>query len=332
MVIPVKMQNDSYNIYLERGSLNKVSDYVKASDRKVLIVTDSGVPGVYVETVKKQFNNAVIFTFPQGEESKNFYTFKSICQKLLAEGFSRKDCVIAVGGGVVGDMTGFAASCYMRGIDFYNIPTTLLSQVDSSIGGKTAIDLDGIKNIIGAFYQPKAVIIDPDVLLTLPVRHISNGIAESIKMGITSSPELFSLCEDENYINNIDKIIELSLLVKRTVVEEDEKEIGLRKVLNFGHTIGHGIESSVGLSKLFHGECVSLGMLPMCTDNIKDRVKKVLKNCGLPTEYRYNKDDVYSALTHDKKTNSKGVTLVKSKEIGSFYFEDTPISDLMKYL
>ena len=332
MVIPVNMKNDSYNIYLERGALIKASEYIKVKNSKVLIVTDSGVPDFYAFTVKKQFDNAVVFTFPQGEESKNFDTFKAICQKLLSEGFTRKDCVIAVGGGVVGDMAGFAAACYMRGIDFYNIPTTLLSQVDSSIGGKTAVDLDGIKNIIGAFYQPKAVIIDPDVLSTLPSRQLSNGLAESIKMGITSDSNLFSLCEEKNYTDNIDKIIELSLLVKRSVVEEDEKESGLRKVLNFGHTIGHGIESSAGLSELYHGECVALGMLSMCSDSIRDRVKNALENCGLPTEYNYNKDEVFKALSHDKKANSKGVTLVKTNGIGSFYFEDTPISDLIKYL
>lgn len=332
MIIPVKTKNDSYNIYLERGALNKANEYFKINNKKVLIVTDSGVPTKYSEAVKKQFDNAVISTFPEGEENKSFDTFKAICEKLLSENFSRKDCIVAVGGGVTGDMSGFAAACYMRGIDFYNIPTTLLSQVDSSIGGKTAIDLNGIKNIIGAFYQPKGVIIDPEVLSTLPARQISNGLAESIKMGITSDESLFSLCENENYIENIDKIIELSLLVKRDVVEEDEKENGLRKVLNFGHTIGHGIESSAGLSELYHGECVALGMLPMCSEKIRSRVEKALINCGLPTEYDYDKGEVFKALTHDKKANSKGVTLVKSEKIGSFYFEDTPVSDLKEYL
>lgn len=332
MVIPVKMKNDNYNIYLERGSLKKISDYIKTGKNKILIVTDSGVPAIYVETVKKQFDNAIVYTFPCGEESKNFDTFKSICQKLLSESFSRKDVVIALGGGVTGDMAGFAASCYMRGIDFYNIPTTLLSQVDSSIGGKTAIDLDGIKNIIGSFYQPKAVIIDPDVLATLPERHICNGIAESIKMGITSDEKLFELCEANNYIDNIEVIIKRSIMVKRSVVEADEKENGLRKVLNFGHTIGHGIESSQQFNGLYHGECVALGMLPMCSDVIYDRVKTALENCKLPTEYNYDKDAVFEALAHDKKADNKNVTLVKCNKIGSFYFKETPVEELYDYL
>lgn len=332
MVIPVKMKNDAYDIILERGAIKKAGEYIKTNGAKALIVTDSGVPKQYAETVAKSVGNAVIHIFPQGEASKNFDVFKGICQRLLSEGFSRKDCVIAVGGGVTGDMAGFAAATYMRGIPFYNIPTTLLSQVDSSIGGKTAIDLDGIKNIIGAFYQPKCVIIDPDVLNTLPERQISNGLAESIKMGITGDKSLFEIFETDDYMSRIEDIIEKSLLVKRAVVEEDEKEAGLRKVLNFGHTIGHGIETSAGLEALYHGECVALGLIPMCSQSIRERVKKALSNAGLPTSYDYDKEAVFSALTHDKKASGKSVTLVKSEEIGSFYFDEVSIESLYNYL
>ena len=332
MIIPVKMKNDFYNIILERGSLKKAGDFIPCQNRKALIVTDSGVPEEYSISVAQSLGNAVIFTFQQGEGSKNFDTYKAICQKLLEENFSRKDCVVAVGGGVVGDIAGFAAATFMRGIDFYNIPTTLLSQVDSSIGGKTAIDLNGIKNIIGAFYQPKCVIIDPDVLSTLPKRQISNGLAESIKMGITGDETLFEIFENSNYLERIDEIIEKSILVKRAVVQEDEKEAGLRKVLNFGHTIGHAIETSVGLGELYHGECVSLGMIFMCGNDIKERVKTVLESVNLPTEIDYNKQAVYSALTHDKKAGGNKVTLVKSNKIGAFYFEEVEIDELRSYL
>ena len=165
MVIPLNLGSDSYDITLERGALKKASEIFKIKD-KVLVVTDSGVPTEYSRAVAEQFAQSFIYTFPEGEQSKNFDTYKSICEKLLALSFTRKDAVIAVGGGVTGDMAGFAAATYMRGIDFYNIPTTVLSQVDSSIGGKTAIDLGNVKNIIGAFHQPKGVIIDPEVLLT----------------------------------------------------------------------------------------------------------------------------------------------------------------------
>ncbi|MCM1544350.1 MAG: 3-dehydroquinate synthase [Ruminococcus sp.] len=328
MIIPVKTKDSSYDIVLERGALQKAGELLSIGARKALIVTDSGVPEQYAKTVASLLENAVIHVFPEGEGSKNFDVFKTICQRLLAEGFSRKDCVIAVGGGVTGDMAGFAAASYMRGIDFYNIPTTLLSQVDSSIGGKTAIDLDGIKNIIGAFYQPKKVIIDPDVLNTLPKRQVSNGLAESVKAGIIADEELFELFEREDYMDNIEKIIEKSLLFKRSVVEQDEKEAGLRKVLNFGHTIGHGIESSAGLNDLYHGECVALGMIPMCSEKIRQRVMAALENVGLPTSYDYDKQAVFEALTHDKKTNGKRVTIVKSDEIGSFRFEEVEVESL----
>lgn len=331
MIIPVDMKNSEYNIILERGALKRVNEFI-GKHNKALIVTDTGVPEIYSRTVAERVENASVCVFSQGEASKNFNTYKAICQKLLSKGFTRKDCVIAVGGGVCGDMAGFAAATYMRGIAFYNIPTTVLSQVDSSIGGKTAIDLDGIKNIIGAFYQPKAVIIDPDVLDTLPQRQISNGLAESIKMGITSDESLFELFEKDDYMNHIETIIEKSLLVKRAVVQEDEKEAGLRRVLNFGHTIGHGIESSAGLDKLYHGECVALGMLPMCSENIRERVANALSNAGLPTSFDYDSKAVYAALSHDKKTDGSKVTLVKSDKIGSFFFEEVETESLKAYL
>lgn len=332
MIIPVKTKNSSYDIVLERGALQRAGELISIGSHKALVVTDSGVPKQHVEAVASAFENAIVHVFPQGEASKNFDTFKQICQRLLAEGFSRKDCVIAVGGGVTGDMAGFAAASYMRGIDFYNIPTTLLSQVDSSIGGKTAIDLDGIKNIIGAFYQPKKVIIDPNVLDTLPKRQISNGLAEAIKAGIIADEELFELFERKDYMKSIEQIIEKALLFKRSVVQQDEKEAGLRKVLNFGHTIGHGIESSAGLDALYHGECVALGMIPMCAENIKQRVIAVLENVGLPTNYDYDKQAVYEALTHDKKTDGKQVTVVKCDKIGSFRFEQMQVEQLKDLL
>ena len=332
MIIPVSAKNGSYNIVLQRGAIKNVSLYITDPKAKKLIVTDDGVPSEYVRTVSGDLQNTFVFTFPQGEKSKNFDTYKAICEKLLLEGFTRKDMIIALGGGVCGDMAGFAAATYMRGIKFYNIPTTLLSQVDSSIGGKTAIDFGGIKNIIGAFYQPECVIIDPDVLSTLPERQIKNGLAESIKMGVTNDESLFELCGRKDYMNNIEKIIEKSLLVKKSVVEVDDKETGLRKVLNFGHTIGHGIESTAGLSELYHGECVALGMLFMCENCIKSKVKKALSEVGLPTEYHYDKEKVFEALIHDKKSSGNTITVVKSKKIGEFYFEDVSLESLKEYL
>ena len=329
MIIPLDLGNDSYDIILERGAIKKAGELLGIEKgRKVLVVTDTGVPREYADTVAWCYEDSHIFIFPEGEKSKNLDTYRTICQTLTDANFTRKDAVIAVGGGVVGDMAGFAAATYMRGIDFYNIPTTLLSQVDSSIGGKTAIDLGKIKNIIGAFHQPKKVIIDPDVLRTLPKRQVSNGLAESIKMAACFDKELFELLLKDDYMDNIEKIIEGSLKIKRYVVQQDEKETGLRKALNFGHTIGHGIEASADYGELYHGECVALGMIPMCSDNVKDKMLTALKNVGLPTEYKYDKEKVYEALCHDKKSAGKSITVVKCDEIGTFNFCEMTNEDL----
>lgn len=330
MIIPINLGADSYDITLERGALKKAAEIFKIKGR-VLIVTDSGVPEAYSRTVASQFPKSFIFTFPKGEKSKNFDTYKAICEMLLEHSFTRRDAVIAVGGGVAGDMAGFAAATYMRGIDFYNIPTTVLSQVDSSIGGKTAIDLGPVKNIIGAFHQPKGVIIDPEVLESLPGRQLKNGLAESIKMGICFDKELFDIFKADDYMKHIDRIIELSLKIKKKVVEQDEKEAGLRKSLNFGHTIGHGIESAL-FGELLHGECVALGILPMCEGTIKQEVKKALDNVGLPTACSFDKQKVTEIMSHDKKSQGDKISVVKCDKIGSFYFEEMTTEDIMNLI
>ncbi|MBR5472885.1 MAG: 3-dehydroquinate synthase [Clostridia bacterium] len=313
MIIPVKVESGSYNIYLERGALNRASEYFNL-DRNALIVTDSGVPSEYAECVAAQCKNAVVVTFVQGEASKNFDTYKSILETLVKGGFTRTDCVVAVGGGVTGDMAGFTAATFMRGIDFYNIPTTVLSQVDSSVGGKTAIDFDGYKNIVGAFHQPKGVIIDPDTLKTLPGRQISNGLSESVKMALTYDKELFELFEGDDF--NIDTVIERSIKIKRSVVEADEKESGLRKVLNFGHTVGHAIESNT--PSLYHGECVALGMLPMCSDKVRQRLVPVLKKLNLPTINSCETQKIIDTMSHDKKMAGDMISVVRVDDIGTF--------------
>lgn len=331
MIIPLNIGKDSYDIVLERGALKKAGELFNIKG-KVLIVTDSGVPEEYVKTVASQFEKSYIYTFPQGEENKSFDTYKAICQKLFEHSFTRKDAVIAVGGGVTGDMSGFAAATYMRGIDFYNIPTTLLSQVDSSIGGKTAIDFCGVKNIIGAFYQPRKVIIDPDVLSTLSSRLIRNGIAESLKMAITFDKELFDILHRVDYMEHIDRIIELSLLIKKDVVEKDEKEFSLRKSLNFGHTIGHGIEGASSDGEFYHGECVALGILPMCDREIKKDVREAIENLGLPACCHFDKEKVRSIINHDKKSGGEKITVVRSAEIGSFYFTDLTTDEIINLI
>ncbi len=327
MKIKVELKNNSYDIILAKGILGEITKYIPKYN-KILIVTDSGVPKEYTDHIMKNIPCAERIVIPEGEPSKNIMEYQRILVKMTENNFTRNDAVIAVGGGVVGDISGFAASTYMRGIDFYNIPTTLLSQVDSSIGGKTAIDFNGIKNIVGTFYQPKRVIIDPDTLKTLPKRHISNGIAESIKMALTFDEELFNELMNGN-IENIEHIIEKSLLIKKYVVEKDEKESDLRRVLNFGHTIGHGIESTAS-PVLYHGECVALGMIPMCSCSVREKLIKVLKVWNLPTDCRFNVDRVMSAVSHDKKSAVNGINAVKVDKPGEFYIEKMTLSDIEK--
>ena len=316
MIIPVNLGKDSYDIVLERGCIRRAGELL-CLDRKVLVVTDDGVPEAYARAVAAQCREARTETLPQGEQNKNFTGFERLLKAMLDFGMTRKDCVAAVGGGVIGDMAGFAAACYMRGIDFYNIPTTVLSQVDSSIGGKTAIDLDGIKNIVGAFYQPKRVLIDPEVLETLPDRQVANGMAEAVKMAVCFDAEGFALFENYRIGDCPDRLIENALRIKKHVVEEDVKEHGLRRALNFGHTLGHGIESLHTENGLYHGECVALGMLPMCSDRVRPRLKAVLEQLGLPTACSADADRVMAAVVHDKKADSGKILAVICEETGS---------------
>lgn len=317
MTIHMNLGKDSYDIIVQRGILACANQHLNLN-RRVLVVTDTGVPKEYADTIAKQCKESFIYTVEMGEASKSIEVFEKLLHAMLNNGFSRNDCVVAVGGGVVGDLAGFAASTYMRGIDFYNIPTTLLSQIDSSIGGKTAINFGGVKNLVGSFYQPKMVVIDPELLKTLPPRQFSNGLAEAIKMSLISDKELFHIFEKKDIEKNIDEIIVRSLKIKKNVVEQDEKESGLRKILNFGHTIGHAIESSEGMSHLYHGECVALGMIPMCGELIRPRVIDVLKKCELYREMKYDWDKITEALSHDKKADGNTVTITTVNEVGSF--------------
>lgn len=329
MIIPVKTNTGGYNINLERGILAKSGTLINLN-RKVLIVTDSGVPESYSKTVASQCKEAFVITINQGEESKNFDNYKSLLSEMVKKGFTRSDCVVAVGGGVVGDLAGFVASSYMRGVDFYNIPTTVLSQVDSSVGGKVAIDFEGFKNIVGAFYPPKAVIIDPDTLKTLDLRQISNGLAEAVKMALTGDKELFEHFEKGDY--DIEYVIEKSLKFKKSVVEKDEKEAGLRKILNFGHTLAHAIETNANFKDIYHGEAVALGMIPMCSDEVKPRLLAVLKNLNLPTELNFDKKQLIDAVYHDKKAEGTDITVVFVSEVGKWEMRKLSISQFERGL
>ena len=328
MNIYMDLKENSYDIVVERGILKNAGKILNLQ-RRVLVVTDSGVPEIYAKTIAEQCMKPVIYTVETGEASKSLEVFGMILKKMLDNDFSRKDCVVAVGGGVVGDLAGFVASAYMRGVDFYNIPTTLLSQIDSSIGGKTAINFGNVKNIVGAFYQPKKVLIDSELLKTLPERQISNGLAEAIKMALTSDAELFEIFENKDIKSNIEEIIVRSLNIKKSVVEQDEKESGIRKILNFGHTIGHGIESSENMSELYHGECVALGLIPMCDEKIRPRVIEVLKKCNLYNKIEFDWEKITKAAFHDKKADGEFVEVTTVSEIGKFEMKTMKCSDVI---
>ena len=317
MIIRMELGDSSYDIVLERGCLKKAGELLNL-DRKVFILTDDGVPAQYAETVAGQCREPHIHTVAHGEGSKSFAVLEELLTQMLELGFTRGDCVCSVGGGVVGDLGGFTAACYMRGIDFYNIPTTILSQVDSSIGGKTAVNLGGVKNIVGAFWQPRKVLIDPDTLDTLSDRQKSSGLAEAVKAGLIADPVLFAMFEDYAAGGaplDLEKVIAASLMVKKNVVEQDERESGVRKILNFGHTIGHGIESVTGL---LHGECVAMGMIPMCSPAVRSRLIPVLGALRLPARVHADPAEVYKAVLHDKKMGDGFVSIVSVDTVGGY--------------
>ena len=329
MKLHVDLKENGYDILVEHGILAHIQEVVDLK-RKVMIITDENVPKAYTDTIAKQCKEAYIEVLSAGEASKQLSTFQALCEKLLNNHFSRKDCVLALGGGVIGDVSGFVASAYMRGIDFIQVPTTTLSQIDSSIGGKVAVNLNEVKNIIGAFYQPCKVIIDPDTLQSLPKRHYINGLIESLKAGLIYDASLFELFESEDIQAVYDTILYKALCVKKAVVEKDEKEQNLRKILNFGHTIGHAIESYYHLEEYLHGECVAMGMLYFIDDpSLKQRVLRVYERLGIQKETSFDPTSIYHLLCNDKKASGNSVTCVHVKELGKAELIETPL-ELLK--
>ena len=327
----INIPNNFYTITVGAGLLNKVDQYFNVK-RKVLIVTDDNIPLDYINKVNGTVKEPYTLTINHGEENKNFTNYQKILQTLIENNFTRTDAVIAIGGGVIGDMTAFAASTYMRGIDFYNIPTTLLSQVDSSIGGKTAIDFMNVKNIVGTFYQPKGVLIDTDTLKSLPERELNSGLVEAIKMAATFNKEFFDYLKTAPAIlENAEKIIYPSLIMKKDVVEKDEKESGLRKVLNFGHTIGHAIEESLNL-KYLHGECVGVGMLFFSSNEVKEEIRTLLSKYNLPTSVDYDKEKVIELIKHDKKSSSDTISTIHVNNIGTYEIKNMTIDEISTLL
>ena len=321
----VELGSKSYNIEIERGLLSLVGSRIKTllpKAEKIAVITDSNVGPLYAsllqESLEKEGVTVTVLTFPAGEESKNLKTLGFLYDSLAETGLTRSDAVVALGGGVTGDMGGLAAATFLRGVAFIQIPTSLLAMVDSSVGGKVAIDLSGGKNLVGAFYQPKAVFIDPDVLKTLPVRYLHDGLAEVIKYGCIMDKELFMMLEkiqsDEELLTHVDEIIEICCNIKARIVEHDEFDTGERMLLNFGHTLGHAVEKTFHFDRYSHGEGVGIGMLLLTYRSEK---------LGL-TEFQ--------AIALDKKKRGSHLTLILLKKIGESFLQRVEFSKLTQYL
>lgn len=318
-----------YEVIVEKGAIDRIGEYVAelGISGKALIVSDSNVAPLYMERVKASLEKIGMsvfeFVFSAGESSKNAKTYLEILNFLAENHFSRKDTLFALGGGVTGDLTGFSAATYMRGVKFVQIPTSLLAAVDSSVGGKTGIDLEQGKNLAGAFCQPEMVIFDPDVLSTLPEEYFADGMAEVIKYAVIRGREIDKLLL-ENYRNNLEKIIIRCIEIKRDVVEEDEFEGGIRKILNFGHTAGHAIETEADYT-ISHGRCVAMGMYivtkawekrGLCKQGACDILKKMLDLFALDTKCLYPPEVLLKRAESDKKADGEGVSLVVPLGVG----------------
>ena len=327
-----------YPIYFTEdfNGLSEASAKCGYEGRKLCIISDSNVEPIYADTVKKEFEKVFsevkVYKFTAGEKSKTLDTIKSFYDFLLENKFDRKSVVAGIGGGVAGDMAGFLAATFMRGIDFIQVPTTLLAQVDSSVGGKVGVDYGKYKNVVGAFYQPKFVYINTSTLNTLPKREFSAGMAEVIKYGVIQSEDFYSyIIKNREKIKDFDKdslryIIRSCCDMKACVVNQDEHDTGLREILNYGHTIGHAVE---GLKEfeLLHGECVAVGMMAVMDISVKrgyispskkEGFGELLKYFGLPVSVTGLKaDNVYEQLFHDKKVSSNKLKFVIADGIGS---------------
>jgi len=331
-----------YDVTIGNGILDNCGRLIGSllTTRRVAVVTDSNVEPLYLDRVRASLEAegfaVTAFAFEAGEQSKNIATLGQILEFFARSGLTRKDCAIALGGGVVGDITGFAAGCYMRGIDYIQIPTTTLAAIDSSVGGKTAIDLDAGKNLAGLFIQPRAVLCDTDCLSTLSAEIYADGLAEAVKASILNDPELFSLFESGEAGANPQMVIDRCVRFKAWVVEQDEKENGLRKMLNLGHTPAHAIEKLSGYS-IRHGQAVAMGMGVMarasavrgyCTAECAARIEKALAACGLPADTGFSADDMAVIAASDKKRTAGGVSVVLVRDIGDCVFEEVSLENI----
>ena len=335
-----------YNVHIGTGFLDTIGEKICEIKKpcRVVLVSDDTVYALYGERVKKSLTNAGYsvceFVFPHGEDAKSLENFGKMQEFCAENSITRTDLFIALGGGVTGDLTGFVASTYLRGVDFVQIPTTVLSMVDSSVGGKTAINLNAGKNLCGAFYQPIAVYADCETLKTLPDETFTEGCAEIIKYGMILDGEFLTYLSKNSIRENIEYVIKRCVEIKRDVVEHDEFEKGERKLLNFGHTIGHAIEKCSNLT-ISHGNAVAIGMviatkgayeIGMSDEDYSDVLLPILKANNLPTTCEFSAEDLYKVSLSDKKRSLDTMALIVPEKYGLCKFVNLPVEDLLNFI
>ncbi len=323
-----------YTVTVERGALARAGELLrplKKPGTRVMLISDSNVEPLYGSTLRSSLESAGFqvsgFTFPAGEENKQIATVCDMYKALSEGGFTRTDLIVTLGGGVTGDMGGFAAATFLRGMDFVQAPTTVVSQADASVGGKTGVDLPFGKNLVGAFHQPIAVITDPDTLDTLPRHYFNDGLGEVIKHGAIADRELFESFEREPglAVADMEQVMGRSVSIKRDFVEADTKDTGRRMILNFGHTCGHALEKLNGFKNLSHGEAVGIGMVLACKAGEKlgvtepgtgERIARVLEQNGMPTEPGFTVEEIVKATALDKKSDGDTLRFILIPKIG----------------
>jgi len=350
--LTINIPQKSYTIYMGKGIINSIGSNIKKihKGKKIVIITDKNVDSYYGKEIKRNLekNDYEVnkIALKPGEKSKSVETLLEVYNQLLNFNITRKDLIIAFGGGVVGDLAGFVAATFLRGVPYLQVPTSLLAQIDSSIGGKVAINLQQGKNIIGNFYHPKAVFIDPEVLNTLDRRFLHDGLGEVIKYGCIKDRQLFKkLLEystDEELLSNIDEIIYSCCKIKKSIVEKDEKDFGERMILNFGHTIGHAVEKYYDYRKFTHGEAVAIGMynitknsemMGMTEEGTSELIKEVLKKYSLPYEMPIvSKENIIDIIGIDKKNQGEYINIALIKNIGNGFIKKINRAEMLSYI
>lgn len=343
-----------YQVLIDTFLLERAGEIARSlnAGRRALIISDTNVAPLYAEPVKSGLQAAgytcALAVFSAGEEHKRAETYIGLLEKAASFELTRSDLIVALGGGVVGDVAGFVAATYMRGIDFIQIPTTLLAMVDSSVGGKTAIDLEAGKNLAGTFWQPRAVLADVGCLGTLTDDQFADGCGEVIKHAVIADSELFEELEKtpltpellKQDLSRVAYLIARNIDIKRAVVEADERESNMRKLLNFGHSIGHGVEAAE-FYRLGHGTCVGIGMVAIasasvtaevCEPDVPDRIAALIRNHGLSLHFQADAQNIYNEALHDKKRAGNSIDLVVPRAIGAVSIAPTPLDEFKKIL